>query len=90
MFDEEWERQAIEAEIECGGIVTGRLGSPDDHPMEPVTEDEATLREFLAEKFKRMLQKEAAIKKFVQENGPPPNAVLPRGVMLDDSYCVSR
>lgn len=85
-----WLEQMAEAEAECGGIVTGRLGSPDDHPIEPVAEDEASLRKILAEKFNQMLQKEAAREKYSRENAPPPNAVFPRGIMLDDSYLVAK
>jgi len=90
MFDEEWERQANEAEAECGGIVTGCLGSPDDHPIEPVLEDEATLRKFLADKFQQMLAKEKAKEKWFLENSPPPDFVFPRGVMVDDPGFVPR
>ena len=76
MFDEEWERQAIEYEIEHGCIVSGRLGSPDDYPpREPVLEDEETLRKFLADKFRQMREKVDARKKAFQENASlmPPN-----------------
>ena len=75
MFDEEWERLAVEAERECGGILAGRLGSPDDRPMEPVLEDEATLRRILSEKAELMRQKEAARKKFLHEYNPPTSGV---------------
>lgn len=79
MFDEEWERQAIEAEIECGGIIAGRLGSPDDHPpVGPVEEDEETLRQFLRDKLQEMLDKEAARKAqyaFLDTLPPTPGGV---------------
>jgi len=90
MFDEEWERQAIEAEAECGGMVTGRLGSPGDHPIEPVLEDEATLKKFLAGKFNQMLQKEAARKTFSPENSPFPNVASPHDAILDGTGYVLR
>jgi len=68
MFDKEWEQRALEAEIACGGIVSGRLGSPDDHPpVGPVLEDEATLKKFLADQFEQMQQKVAARKKRLHE-----------------------
>jgi len=86
----DWLEQMAEAEAECGGIVTGRLGSPDDHPIEPVPEDEAALKRFLAKKFNQMLQKEAAREKYLRENAPPPNVAFPRGVMLDDFSFVAR
>ena len=85
--DTNWLEQMAEAEAECGGIVTGRLGSPDDHPIEPVREDEATLRKILADKFEQMLQKEEARKKYLRENAP--GAIIPRGVRLEDA-CVAR
>ena len=71
-----WLEQMAEAEMECGGILAGRLGSPDDYPpMEPVLEDEETLRKFLADKFRQMREKVDARKKAFQENAPlmPPN-----------------
>ena len=86
----DWLEQMAEAEAECGGIVTGRLGSPEDHPIEPVEEDEAALKKFLAEKFNQMLQKEAAREKYLRENSPPPNVAFPRGAMLEDVCLVPR
>jgi len=58
----DWLERMAAAEMECGGILAGRLGSPDDHPMEPVEEDEATLRLILKEKMEQMRRKEAARK----------------------------
>ena len=67
IFSEEWEQRALEAEDECGGIVTGRLGSPGDYPpIEPVLEDEATIRKKLADIMATMRQKEAARKEYLQ------------------------
>jgi len=64
----DWLERMAEAELECGGIVTGRLGSPDDHPpIGPVLEDEATLKKFLADQFEQMQQKAAARKKRLHE-----------------------
>ena len=78
MFDSEWERQAIEAEIACGGVVTGRLGSPNDYPpVGPVEEDEETLRQFLRDKLKEMLDREAALKTQCSF----PNVILHDGVI---------
>ena len=59
---------AAEAEIECYGLLAGGPGSPDDYPpMEPVLEDEETLRKFLADKFRQMREKVDARKKAFQE-----------------------
>lgn len=58
----DWLKEMAEAEIECGGIVSGRLGSPDDHPIEEVEEDEETLRQMLRDSLKEMLDMEAAAK----------------------------
>lgn len=77
----DWLKQMAdaEAEIACGGVLAGRLGSPDDHPEVPI-EDEATLRQFLKDKLQEMLQREAARKKAFQEQcrfphvGTPDNA----------------
>ena len=59
MFTEEWDRRVLEAEIECGGIVSGPLRPPDAPPPPPVEEDEATLRRILKEKAEQMRQKQA-------------------------------
>ena len=66
-----WLERMAEAELECGGVLAGRLGSPDDHPMEPVLEDEATLRRILREKMEQMRQKQAAREKYLQDHPAP-------------------
>ena len=86
----DWLEQMAEAEAECGGIVTGRLGSPNDHPIEPIEDDEATLKKFLAEKFNQMLQKEAAKETYLRETSPPPTVAFPRGIVLDDLCLIPR
>ena len=65
MFTEEWDRRALEYEIECGGIVSGPLRPPDAPPLPPVEEDEATLRRILKEKAEQMRQKQAKREKMV-------------------------
>jgi len=65
IFSEEWERLALEAEDECGGIGAGYF-PPCPFPIEPVLEDEATIRKKLADIMATMRQKEAARKEYLQ------------------------
>lgn len=81
----DWLEEMAAAEIECGGVIAGRLGSPDDHPpVGPVEEDEETLRQILRDKLQEMLDKEAARKaQYAFLDTLPPS---PRGVDLSKCW----
>ena len=58
-----WLEEMAAAEMEYGGIIAGRLGSPDDQPpIGPVEEAEETLRQILRANLQEMLDKETALK----------------------------
>ena len=65
IFSEEWERLADEYEAEYGDIRAGYF-PPCPFPIEPVLEDEETIRKKLADIMATMRQKEAARKEYLQ------------------------
>ena len=60
-----WLEQMADAEDKCGGIRAGYF-PPCPFPIEPVLEDEATIRKKLADIMATMRQKEAARKEYLQ------------------------